>query len=143
MLQTQIQLHRKKAVYQPGTPFTISYRNTRLPFLVVEAAHSQTSKSVRKKVHYWLQGSKQHLKYIVNLRALNVHEPSTSVHMHAGVLKPRAVDANFPGHPLGFRVEKGYVLRNVEMYPREPNQKFPDSLLRGSPKSLGDATLRC
>ncbi|KAL8900833.1 MAG: hypothetical protein Q9192_000870 [Flavoplaca navasiana] len=100
---------------------SLRHPDAKLPFLVVEVAYSQTMKSVKKTVHYWLQGSKQHLKYVIVLRVDNT---SSSLRVFADVIKPRAVDANVPGHPLGFRVEEDYVLNNVEVYPRVPSENF-------------------
>ncbi|KAL8881866.1 MAG: hypothetical protein Q9198_001017 [Flavoplaca austrocitrina] len=100
---------------------SLCHVDAKFPFLVVEVADSQPIKSVKKKVHYWLQGSKQHLKYVIVLR---VDRLSTPLRVFADVIKPRAVDANVPEHPLKFRVEEDYVVENVEVYPRVPSESF-------------------
>lgn len=100
---------------------SLRHPDARLPFLVVEVAYSQTTESVKKRVHYWLQGTKQRLKYVIVLR---VDTTSSSLRVFADVIKPRAVDAYVPGHPLGFRVEEDYLLKNVEVYPRVPSESF-------------------
>ena len=95
----------------------------KFPFLVVEVANSQTQKSVDKKVFWWLQGSKQHLKLIIVLRVKKKKKPN-SIHVYLDVIKPRIGSAYVPNHPDGFRVEKDYVLENVEVYPGTPQTNF-------------------
>ena len=62
---------------------------------------------------WWLRGSKQHLKVIIVLRVQKKKSPD-SLYVYLDVIEPRVLSAFVPGHPGGFRVEKEYVLENVE-----------------------------
>ncbi|KAL8913397.1 MAG: hypothetical protein Q9171_001776 [Xanthocarpia ochracea] len=110
---------RQRRIQQPDS--SLLTVGAKFPFLVVEVANSQTQKSVDKKVHWWVQGSKQHLKVIIVLR---VKKKPDSLYIYMDVIKPSVVSTFIPGHPNGFRVEKEYVLQNEEIYPGTSQTNF-------------------
>lgn len=110
----------------------------------MEVGDSQTTKSLNRKVHRWLQGSKLHLKVIIMLRVEKKQNPD-SIKIYLDVIKPRLVNAPVSGSPEAYRVERDYVLQNVEIYPDKPHSNFAihyaDVLPRDGPRPSPQASL--
>lgn len=105
---------------QPDSCLTVN--GATLPFLVVEVANTETEKSIQKKVHYWLHGSRLHVKLIVILR---VRGPDTNLRVVADVIKQRVTPCPIPGgNPGNFVIGPNYLVKDAEIYPTKSKETF-------------------
>ncbi|KAL8947965.1 MAG: hypothetical protein Q9222_005803 [Ikaeria aurantiellina] len=112
-----------------------------LPFLVVEVANTETPKSVARKKHNWMQGSKDHVKILIILR---IEQHPTGLRVYADVMKPQQVPSPTPENPNSFRINGQYIVQREEVFPTMSQESFEIHLTEVMPKSwdrtLVDAT---
>lgn len=93
-----------------------------LPFLVVEVINTQSKKSIAKKIHRWVQGSRQGVKIIV---VLHIEQPSTRFRVFADTIKPYVQQIPSQGSTAsGYRVVTQYVIQKEEIYPTKSSRSF-------------------
>ncbi|KAI4156786.1 MAG: hypothetical protein L6R39_001042 [Caloplaca ligustica] len=103
----------------------------RHPFLIVEVGKTQTRPALEKKVWYWLQGSKQHVKIVC---VFDLVQTSMGYKVFADIVKPNAIPDPASGDPHMFRVEGDYVIRKAEVYPNLTDLSFDIYLSEVLPK---------
>ncbi|KAL9609610.1 MAG: hypothetical protein Q9167_005634 [Letrouitia subvulpina] len=105
------------------------------PFLVLEAACSQTDKDMEKKVQHWTQGSKGHLRLICILKLRKIRE-SGNYQVLISIVMPEKVPDPTPEDPEHYHVEARYVLQDSEVYPTPSDDSFEVTLADVLPKKF-------
>lgn len=104
---------------------SIQRLGARLPFFVLEVCVTQSKKSIKKKVHYWSEGSHFQVRFIMVLR-LEYGPPGYKV--SADVYKTEKELRPVPGDSQNYRIVKKHIIKEVEVYPAEPRESFTISL---------------
>ena len=113
----------------------------RLPFLVIEAAVSQTDRSLRTKAHHWIQGNGGHLKILCLLQLRRATGPE-GYRAVVTIIRPRKVPEPTAENPKHFRVDENHVFHEVEVFPTIPTGTFDVTLEDVLPKdAILDATM--
>ncbi|KAI4251201.1 MAG: hypothetical protein LQ352_005004 [Teloschistes flavicans] len=131
---------RRTKCYQPDSSLRFCKRdaaNKKLsfPFLIIEAAVSQTQTKLARKIHHWIQGSRGHLAYLCVLQ-LRESEGTTPTTVTATVIQPYTVQAPTSTNPAEWLMDSRTIVPEVEVYPRIPPESFTISLGDTSPKDL-------
>lgn len=95
--------------------------DAKFPFLILEVANSQTKKAVDKKIWYWVQGSKQHVKILC---VFDIVAGPTGHQVFVDIVKPKAIPSPGPGDTTNFRVEAEYIVKREEIFPNVTKKYF-------------------
>ncbi|KAL8910109.1 MAG: hypothetical protein Q9171_004570 [Xanthocarpia ochracea] len=124
---------RKRAIFaEPGSSLYVP--GARFPFLVIEAAVSQTDRSLRTKAHHWIQGNGGHLKILCLLQLRRTNGPE-GYHAVVTIIRPRKVTEPTAKNPEHFCVEANHIFHEVEVFPTIPTGIFDMTLEDVLPKN--------
>ncbi|KAL9097647.1 MAG: hypothetical protein Q9163_006325 [Psora crenata] len=102
------------------------------PFLVLEAAVSQSRASLEKKIQHWVQGSRWRLKIVC---ALQLEQDSTGQYRAlATIIRPRKLPRPTDEKPNGYLVKSAYIVNREEVYPAVSEASFEITLADLLPK---------
>ncbi|KAL8916163.1 MAG: hypothetical protein Q9208_008674 [Pyrenodesmia sp. 3 TL-2023] len=112
---------------------------SRLPFFVLEICVTQSKKSIKQKVHYWSEGSRFQVRFIMVLR---LELGPLGYKVSADVYKREKESRPVLGDSLNYRIVPKHIIKEVEVYPAEPRESFTISLAEVLPQgSLQDPEL--
>ncbi|KAL8718402.1 MAG: hypothetical protein Q9225_004460 [Loekoesia sp. 1 TL-2023] len=118
--QVQMLPGGEKKFQQPDS--SLVFPGATFPFFVLEVANTQSHQELRDKAHYWVQGSREHMKFLCLLQV--IHPKGQPGHrITATIIKPYRDPRPTPENPHNCRIEPEYVFDQKEVYPERPTGK--------------------
>ncbi|KAL8979292.1 MAG: hypothetical protein Q9205_005335 [Flavoplaca limonia] len=118
----------------PSPDGSIWVKDATFPFLVMEIANTQSSASLRAKVHDWAQVSRSHLKLIVSLKIEG--KASTGWKVLASVTRLRKQASPTPNDPDRYVMVQDRLIDEEEIYPAATMATFTISRSDMLPKGM-------
>ncbi|KAL8772236.1 MAG: hypothetical protein Q9209_002448 [Squamulea sp. 1 TL-2023] len=122
-------------VKNPQPDGSLRVKGANFPFLVLEIASTQSDESIENKIHHWVQGNRDHLRFII---VIKIESKASTRRVLASVIRPRRQNTPTADNPHAYAMEGHRIIDKKEIYPTTSKTTFKIARADVLPRDAND-----